>query len=422
MPLLSNFLRNREIGNYHLNTVNNSRRQYKSITPNQSIHNLDLPNYINVIIGWSPCGKFLITFSISSQSVIAYTLKSLYDKESFSLPFSSSSSFSSSFNHNNSNNNNNDHQQQQQHASEHGFFLNSNSPSPSHPLQDQSQKPSSLSFMDLFEPVWESKISLVHGEILCREFCMITTKWIILASSQFRFIGAEEESVTELENYRFYLMDLTDGILKSQLTVQRDHINLDHHSGISIFANDLLLITLLYSQEIRIYKIINNQFVLYKVIGKYLYDGDNDNHDDFDYNHYYDQSLYSITEENNSNDNNRSNNVNIDFIDHQQENNSAIIGFRQKVLTFIYKNCSSKRLYYENLKYFLNLQIWKAQFINSDNLLIKLGPKIQIQSNFHHVDNSNSSSSSTILIVYNYKKCLVESLWRANSKVIMHHA
>lgn len=425
MPGLWKFLGDREIGNHHFNNSNNSRSQYKNITPNKAAYGLELPSHVNIIIGWSPCGKFLISFSISFQSIIAHALES-FQSNKFSTHPPSHNHYGNDRNHSISLHQSQDRQDSStERTLETAFSL----------------------FTNFFRIAWESKISLAHGETLCREFCIMTTKWIILASSQFRFTNningmMEDDENIELENYKFYLINLNDGLLKSQITIQRDHINLDHHSGVSIFGNDLLLITLLHSQEIRIYKIINDQFILYKVVGRYLYDDQDEDYFDItttmttnitttnintrgtvSLNFNNENSLNQRNDSNNTfhnqnhrNHRHRSNinqNSEINF-NNQSMINPIIMGFKQKLILFIYKNCLSKRLYYENLKYFLDLQIWKAQFINSNSLMIKLGPKIQIQGSFRHLDNSTSSA---IIIVYNYQECNIESLWRANSKV-----
>ncbi|KAG0055765.1 acid phosphatase det1 [Gryganskiella cystojenkinii] len=203
-------LRARELGaNRAKCPVVASRRLYRSIHPNSTIHAVDCQ--FSNLKRFTPCGQYLIGMSKNQRSVHIYK------------------------------------------------FKGSGGP-PDERSRDQ------LQFKDYFDLLHETMV-LRESELLSKDFCLVTAngRFIIVASvspctggsADGRAYPCSLNCIPNLDTIVFYVLELTTGKIIDRREFKNEYITIAHHAGVSLYDN-LFAVMLTQSQAIQIIHIKND--------------------------------------------------------------------------------------------------------------------------------------------------------------------
>ncbi|KAF9950649.1 acid phosphatase det1 [Mortierella alpina] len=203
-------LRTRELGVHRAKChVIASRRIYRSIYPNATIHGVDCQ--FSNLKKFTPCGQYLIGMSKNQRSVHIYR------------------------------------------------FKGSGGPAEERPVE-------SLNFRDFFELKHETVV-LRESETLSKDFCLVTAngRFIIVAavspctgaSADGRTYPCSLNCIPNLDTVVFYVIELTTGKIVDKREFKNEYITIAHHSGVSLY-DSLFAVMLIQSQAIQIIHIKNN--------------------------------------------------------------------------------------------------------------------------------------------------------------------
>ncbi len=153
-------------------------------------------------------------------------------------------------------------------------------------------------------------------------------------SSQFHTINTLPP-ISSLSDISIWLVDYEAGKVLDRMLFKFEHFNISHHPSNSLCGGFFLYHSIQH-QIIRIYRIQDRKFHLVNIIGTKYYMNDPNWHED------------------------------------------QLVGFKQKLVAFLYSQVigSNKAisLFHEQLHQYMNLAIWKAQFLDADHLMIRLCP------------------------------------------------
>ncbi|KAI7825094.1 De-etiolated protein 1 Det1-domain-containing protein [Gamsiella multidivaricata] len=203
-------LRGRELGvNRGKSSVIASRRLYRSIYPNTTIHGVDCQ--FSNLKKFTPCGQYLIGMSKNQRAVHIYS------------------------------------------------FKGSGGPPEDRPAE-------SLNFKDFFELKHETVV-LKESEMLSKDFCLVTAngRFIIVAavspctgvSSDGRAYPCSLNCIPNLDTVVFYVIELVTGKIIDKREFKNEYITIAHHTGVSLY-DSLFAVMLIQSQAIQIIHIKNN--------------------------------------------------------------------------------------------------------------------------------------------------------------------
>ncbi|XVF01703.1 hypothetical protein REPUB_Repub04eG0111300 [Reevesia pubescens] len=177
------------------------------------------------------------------------------------------------------------------------------------------------------------------------------------------------QGVPSIEKITFHLLRLEDGVILDEKVFHNDYINLAHNMGVFLYDDLLALVSLRY-QTIHILQIRDSgNLVDVRVIGAYCREDD---------------ELFINSSSQLSG--NRGDLVD-NGVHHDQpnSNNSFLSGIKQRLLSFIYREIWSeevdqtqrvqclKKKFYFHFQDYVDLMIWKVQFLDRHHLLIKFG-------------------------------------------------
>lgn len=223
------------------------------------------------------------------------------------------------------------------------------------------------------------------NEHICKDFFlyMESNRFGLFATSTGQIhdapaVGGAIQGVPSIERITFHLLRLEDGIVLDEKVFQDDFVNLAHNMGVFLY-DDLLAIVSLRYQTIHILQIRDSgNLVDVRAIGAFCREDDelflNSNalamgtHDK--------SKLHQLT------DNHVENGL------HQNQPNSEnffLSGIKQRLLSFIFRGIwheetnhnlrvqHLKKKFYFHFQDYIDLIIWKVQFLDRHHLLIKFG-------------------------------------------------
>lgn len=220
-------------------------------------------------------------------------------------------------------------------------------------------------------------VPLVSGpsgsEFICKEFFLYieSNQFGLFATSTTQIhdapaAGGAIPGVPYIEKITFHLLRLEDGVILDQRIFHNDYVNLAHSMGVFLY-DDLLAIVSLRYQTIHILQIRDSgNLVDVRAIGEFCREDD---------------ELFL-----NSNPQVAVNHVG-NGLQHNQSilESSFLSGIKQRLLSFIFRGiwteetdqtlriqCLKKKFYYHFQDY-VDLIIWKVQFLDRQHLLIKFG-------------------------------------------------
>ncbi|XWS63244.1 hypothetical protein CRYUN_Cryun06bG0078800 [Craigia yunnanensis] len=177
------------------------------------------------------------------------------------------------------------------------------------------------------------------------------------------------QGIPSIEKITFHLLRLEDGVILDEKVFHNDYVNLAHNTGVFLY-DDLLAVVSLRYQTIHILQIRDfGNLVDVRAIGAYCREDDE---------LFINSSSQLLGNRGDLVDNG---------IHHDQpnSNNSFLSGIKQRLLSFIFREIwseetdqtqrvqSLKKKFYFHFPDYIDLMIWKVQFLDRHHLLIKFG-------------------------------------------------
>lgn len=312
-------------------SVHCARRFYENIVPSHTIFDIECPDLL--FRKFSDDGQYLITFSRNHQDLIVYRPTWL----SFSC--------------------------QDQYCD-------------AHDLPSKANK-----FESFFTQLYSVTLAST-GELICKDFFLYTEKnqFGIFATSSAQIhdapaVGGAVQGVPSIEKITFHLVRLEDGVILDERIFCNDYINLAHSMGVFLY-DDLLAVVSLRYQRIHIIQIRDSGiFVNVRAIGEFCREDDE---------LFLNSSAQYMTKSSVNRANHDATHEN-GLHQFQIQEASFLSGLKQRLLSFIVRGiwneeddptmrmqCLKKKFYFHFPDY-VDLIIWKVQFLDHHHLLIKFG-------------------------------------------------
>nr|XP_011468775.1 PREDICTED: light-mediated development protein DET1 isoform X1 [Fragaria vesca subsp. vesca] len=293
--------------------VHYARRFYENLVPNFTIYEVDCPDHL--FRKFTDDGQYLICFSRNHQKLIVYRPTWL----SYSCKGDCASSCD--------------------------------------------LPPKARRFESFFKQLYSVSLPSSSNELICKDFFlyMESNRYGLFATSTAQSPeptpvgGGALLSVPSIETITFHLLRLEDGVVLDQRSFHHDFINLAHNSGAFLY-DDLLAIVSLRYQTLHILQIRDSgNLVDVRAIGTYCREDD---------------ELFLNS--------------------HLQNINETTVGcfhsgLKQRLLSFIFRGMWNeetdptlrvqglKKKFYFHFQDYVDLIIWKVQFLDRHHLLIKFG-------------------------------------------------
>ncbi|XP_062170415.1 light-mediated development protein DET1 [Alnus glutinosa] len=244
--------------------------------------------------------------------------------------------------------------------------------------------PKSKRFESFFTQLYS--VSLVSSnELICKDFFLYIERnqYGIFATStapvsDVPATGGAIQGVPYIEKLTFHLLRLGDGVRLDEKVFNNDFVNLTHNMGVFLY-DDLLAIVSLRNQAIHILQIRDSgNLVDVRAIGAFCHEDDelflNSNAQCMAF---PDKSKLPQLLENHAQNG----------LHHSQPNleDSFLSGIKQRLLSFIFRGIWNeekdqslraqglKKKFYFHFQDYVNLIMWKVQFLDRHHLLIKFG-------------------------------------------------
>lgn len=306
--------------------VNNARRFYENIVPSYTLYNVDFPDHS--FRKFTDDGHFLISFSRNHQDLIVYRPKWL----SFSYK---------------------DEEEK-------------DGCDDSHDLPSKARR-----FDSFFTQLY--CVSLASSnEFICKDF------FLYVESNQFGLFATQTAQVYDapnvegaihgvpsVEKITFHLVRLEDGVVLDEKIFSNDFVNLAHSMGVFLY-DDLLAIMSLRYQTIHILQIRDSgNLVDVRAIGEFCREDD----ELFLNSH----AQYMVNQAENGS-----------ILPQQMRRGSFLSGIKQRLLSFIFRGIwndetdyslrvQGLKKFYFHFQDYVDLIMWKVQFLDRHHLLIKFG-------------------------------------------------
>ncbi|CAI9783415.1 unnamed protein product [Fraxinus pennsylvanica] len=313
-------------------SVHRARRFYENIVPSHTIYDIECPDLL--FRKFTDDGQYLITFSRNHQDLIVYRPTWL----SFSCEVEDCYA---------------------------------------HDLPNKANK-----FESFFTQLYSVSLAS-SGELICKDFFLYIEgkQFGIFATSTAQIhdapaVGGAIQGIPSIEKITFHLLRLEDGVILDERVFCNDYVNLAHSMGVFLY-DDLLAIVSLRYQRIHILQIRDSgNFVDVRAIGKFCCEDDE---------LFLNSSAQCTAPDKNKlhqvSTNHVGNGSHVEYI----HETSFLSGLKQRLLSFIFRGiwneevdpklrmqCLKKKFYF-NFQDYVDLIIWKVQFLDRYHLLIKLG-------------------------------------------------
>ncbi|CAN1188232.1 Light-mediated development protein DET1 [Linum perenne] len=302
-------------------SVNRNRRFYENLVPSYTIYDVECPDYS--FCKFTHDGRYLVTFSRNHQDLIVYR------PTWFSYSFKG----------------------------------------------DDCHLPSrARRFESFFTQLYS--VTLASGsDVICKEFFLYMegSKFGLFATSTTQIqetptVGGAIQGVPSFERITFHLLRLEDGVVLDEKVFQNDYVNLNHE--MAVLYDDLLAIVSIRYQRIQILQIRESgHLVDVRAIGTFCHE------DDELFLNSSTKCMHQLSE----------NHVENGSHVNQSNTDPFLSGIKQRLLSFIYRGLwneevdksstvqSMKKKFYFHFQDYVDLIIWKVQFLDRHHLLIKFG-------------------------------------------------
>lgn len=223
------------------------------------------------------------------------------------------------------------------------------------------------------------------SELICKDFFLYieSNRFGLFATSTPQVhdapaIGGAVQGVPSIEKITFHLLSLEDGSILDERVFCNDYVNLAHCMGVFLY-DDLLAIVSLRYQKIHILQIRDSgNLVDVRAIGEFCREDDE---------LFLNSNSQCMAISDNSRQHQALMNHVEDGVNHNQPNpeNTFLSGIKQRLLSFIFQGiwneetdetlriqCVKKKFYFHFQDY-VDLIMWKVQFLDRHHLLIKFG-------------------------------------------------
>ncbi|KVH31636.1 De-etiolated protein 1, Det1 [Cynara cardunculus var. scolymus] len=294
-------------------SIHRARRFYENIVPGYTIYDVECPDHS--FRKFTEDGKYLISFSRNHQDLIVYRPTWL----SFSCK--------------------------------------------QEDCDTQDLPPKAKKFESFFTQIYSVPLASA-SELICKDFFLYeeTNQFGLFATSTAQIYdapatGGAIQGVPSIEKITFHLLRLEDGVVLDERVFCNDYINLAHSMGVFLY-DDLLAIVSLRYQRIHILQIRDSGS---------LVDGMSN----------VDRSAPQHMTMNNA--------ANGPHLEQPAQENPFLTGIKQRLLSFIVRGIrneekdetmriqSLKKKFYFHFQDYVDLIIWKVQFLDRHHLLIKFG-------------------------------------------------
>ncbi|KAF2315861.1 hypothetical protein GH714_040550 [Hevea brasiliensis] len=223
------------------------------------------------------------------------------------------------------------------------------------------------------------------NEVICKDFFLYveSCQFGLFATSTAQFhdtpaIGGAIQGVPSIERITFHLLRLEDGMILDEKVFRNDFVNLAHNMGVFLY-DDLLAIVSLRYQTIHILQIRESgNLVDIRAIGTFCREDD-------------ELFLNSSTQCMAIADKSKMHQSSWSHVENSVHNtqpssdNSFLSGIKQRLLSFIFRGIWNeerhnsmrvqglKKKFYFHFQDYVDLIIWKVQFLDRHHLLIKFG-------------------------------------------------
>ncbi|XP_057524627.1 light-mediated development protein DET1 isoform X2 [Amaranthus tricolor] len=223
------------------------------------------------------------------------------------------------------------------------------------------------------------------NELICKDFFlyMENNQFGLFATSTAQVhdapaTGGAVQGVPSIEKITFHLLRLEDGIILDKKIFHNDFINLAHNMGVYLY-DDLLAVVSLRYQTIHILQIRESgNLVDVRALGEFCREDD-------------ELFLLSSAQSGTMNEHSRqkqalvNSNDGVPSSEHYEVRNVFLSGIKQRLLSFIFRAIwneevdetqrvqSLKKKFYFHFQDYVDLIIWKVQFLDRHHLLIKFG-------------------------------------------------
>ncbi|KAJ9680964.1 hypothetical protein PVL29_020063 [Vitis rotundifolia] len=218
------------------------------------------------------------------------------------------------------------------------------------------------------------------NEFICKDFFlyMESNQFGLFATSTAQIhdapaTGGAVQGIPSIEKITFHLLRLEDGFRLDERVFHNDFVNLTHSMGVFLY-DDLLAIVSLRYQTIHILQIRDSgNLVDVRAIGTFCREDD--------------ELFLNSNAQRVAGPHQLPRNHVENGLDHNQinMNNSFLSGIKQRLLSFIFRSISNeetdktlrmqclKKKFYFRFQDYVDLIVWKAQFLDRHHLLIKFG-------------------------------------------------
>ncbi|KAF5745667.1 light-mediated development protein DET1 isoform X2 [Tripterygium wilfordii] len=260
------------------------------------------------------------------------------------------------------------------------------------------------------------------NEVICKDFFLYveSNRFGLFATSTAQVhdapaTGGAIQGVPSIEKITFHLLRLEDGALLDEKVFSNDYVNLPHNMGVFLY-DDLLAIVSLRYQTIHVLQIRDSgNLVDVRAIGAFCREDD-------------ELFLNSNIQGLENPDRSRTHQLNGDLVENGLQfnsDNSFLGGIKQRLLSFIFQGiwneemdqtqrvqCLKKKFYFHFQDY-VDLIIWKVQFLDRYNLLIKFGS----------VDGGvgrNAEQHTSFFAVYNMETTEIVAFYQNSADDLYH--
>ncbi|KAI7747095.1 hypothetical protein M8C21_011886 [Ambrosia artemisiifolia] len=329
-------------------SIHRARRFYENIVPATTIYEVECPD--NSFRKFTEDGKYLISFSRNHQDLIVYRPTWL----SFSCKHED--------------------------------------------CDNQDLPPKAKKFESFFTQLYSVPLASAN-ELICKDFFLYaeSNQFGLFATSTAQIYdapatGGAIQGVPSIEKITFHLLRLEDGVVLDERVFCNDYINLAHSMGVFLF-DDLLAIVSLRYQRIHILQIRDSgSLVDLRAIGEFCREDDelflNSSAQASTYIYTSDKTFLVISSADKRAPqhmpaNNAANGSHLEQQPAQE--NPFLSGIKQRLLSFIVRGIqneekdetmriqSLKKKFYFHFQDYVDLIIWKVQFLDRHHLLIKFG-------------------------------------------------
>ncbi|KAL5241603.1 hypothetical protein ACI65C_009013 [Semiaphis heraclei] len=268
----------------------------------------------------------------------------------------------------------------------------------------------------IFESLFQLKYRVLvaaEGEQLNRECSLFSdnSSFVILGSVgpisrnvilEYNDVFTNNEAVTPnlllpLENYTIHLINLKNGAVCQRLHFKADKIYLSHNQGVYMLQHVLAILSVQH-QTIHVYNRINNRFYLLRKIGRFCFEND----------------LAFISS------------VHTDIIaeNYKARYESFINGLKNKLMVFLYKKAEREskeagsqyplRRFYQYYNQFMSLRMWKMQFLDVDNIIIRYASEDVVTAKIQE-----PSTQASYFMIYNMTTAAVLNVYENTSSDLL---